>query len=107
MNVNLTPRFVLVPGPYDPGFGNVLPFPSLVDGYVKGFREKVPNSEFVTNPCRIDYKDKSILISRLDMLHKMRRNLIIDLESSTEIYKHVNSNSINNSMFKQLALINI
>lgn len=56
---------------------------------MKGLKDKVPNSEFVTNPCRIDYKGRSIVISRFDMLHKLSRNLIIEPESN-DISKHVN-----------------
>ena len=48
-------KFVIVPGPLDPGFPVVFPRPALTDYVAKDFRKKVPNSFFATNPCRIQY----------------------------------------------------
>ncbi len=48
-------RFVIVPGPQDPGFPLVFPRPALPDHVTKDFRKKVPNVFFGSNPCRIQY----------------------------------------------------
>ena len=48
-------KFVIVPGPQDPGFPLVFPRPALPDYIAQQFRKKVPNSFFASNPCRIQY----------------------------------------------------
>jgi hypothetical protein len=48
-------RFVLVPGPQDPGFPLVFPRPALPEHVTKDIRSKVPNVFFGSNPCRIQY----------------------------------------------------
>ena len=42
-------------GPLDPGLGSVLPRPPIPPSIVSQFKEKVPNSTFTSNPCRIQY----------------------------------------------------
>ena len=69
-------RFVFVPGPLDPGPGNILPRPSIPQSVTEDLREKVPFAMFATNPCRIQYCTQEIVILREDIINKMSRNCI-------------------------------
>jgi len=73
--VRLT-HFVFVPGPLDPGLGSVLPRPPIPPSIVSQFKEKVPNSTFTSNPCRIQYCSREMVIFRENLLIKMCRNSI-------------------------------
>ena len=70
-------RFVFVPGPTDPGAGNILPRHPLPSYFVKGIKEKVKTVRFATNPCRIRYYTQEIVVSRQNILNKMRRHCVI------------------------------
>ncbi|XP_065057553.1 DNA polymerase epsilon subunit 2-like [Rhopilema esculentum] len=69
-------RFVFVPGPQDPGPGNILPRPKIPENITHALKEKVPFSLFATNPCRIQYCTQEIIIMREDIVNKMCRNCI-------------------------------
>lgn len=69
-------RFVFVPGPQDPGPGNILPRPPIPQSISEGLREKVPFAMFTTSPCRIQYCSQEIMIIREDIINKMSRNCI-------------------------------
>jgi len=69
-------QFIFVPGPSDSGFSNILPRPPLADFICEEFKQRVPNSMFTTNPCRIQYGTQEIVVLREDILTKMCRNAI-------------------------------
>ena len=69
-------RFVFVPGPQDPGPGNILPRPPLPSVLIKIVSEKIPMSIFASNPCRIQYCTQEIVVFREDLISKMCRNSI-------------------------------
>eukprot|EP00457_Paulinella_chromatophora_P005543 gb/GEZN01005560.1/.p1 GENE.gb/GEZN01005560.1/~~gb/GEZN01005560.1/.p1 ORF type:complete len:534 (-),score=90.17 gb/GEZN01005560.1/:109-1710(-) len=76
-SLNKSSRFLLVPGPTDPGVGNVLPRPKLADLWTQRLRDKVERLELGSNPCRVLYLGQEILFFREDLLHKMRRNCLL------------------------------
>jgi len=84
-------KFVFIPGPQDPGLGNALPRPPIPHFFTKKLRDKLPNVEFASNPCRILYYGKEYLFFREDLLHKMRRNCVCKpSESETkEVAEHL------------------
>lgn len=45
-------QFVFVPGPNDPGLGQVLPQPALPTYFTGELQAVLPNAVFATNPCR-------------------------------------------------------
>lgn len=45
-------QFIFVPGPLDPGPGNILPRPALPTVVIERFARRLPNAVFATNPCR-------------------------------------------------------
>lgn len=69
-------RFVFVPGPQDPGPGNIIPRPPIPESLVKVVTEKIPLASFTSNPCRIQYCTQEIVIFREDLINKMCRNSI-------------------------------
>lgn len=69
-------QFIIVPGPTDSPFANILPRPSLPSFIVEDFVKKIPRSVFTTNPTRIQYCTQEICVFREDILTKMCRNCI-------------------------------
>ncbi|CAH1792739.1 unnamed protein product [Owenia fusiformis] len=69
-------KFIFIPGPRDPGPANILPRPSLPEVITQGFQEKIPNSRFTSNPCRIQYCTQEIVVFREDIVTKMCRNCV-------------------------------
>eukprot|EP00178_Gracilaria_changii_P006791 TRINITY_DN2205_c0_g1_i1.p1 TRINITY_DN2205_c0_g1~~TRINITY_DN2205_c0_g1_i1.p1 ORF type:complete len:757 (+),score=95.73 TRINITY_DN2205_c0_g1_i1:205-2475(+) len=71
--------FVIVPGPNDPGPGNVLPRPAMPQMITKRFVEAVgsENVHLATNPCRIRFITQEIVILRDDLMQKMIRHCAV------------------------------
>jgi len=80
-------RFILVPGQNDPGVGSVLPRPKIPDFFTHGLRSKVRHVHMTSNPCRLRYFSKEILIGRVDVLTKLRRNSILSPDISLKMDK--------------------
>nr|KAE8937138.1 hypothetical protein PF009_g12954 [Phytophthora fragariae] len=70
-------RFVLVPGPNDPGSSRAFPRHPLPDLCTRELIRKVPNVTCSTNPCRIRYYTQDIVIFRDDLQPKMQRHAIL------------------------------
>lgn len=70
-------KFVFVPGPGDPGPGNVLPRPPLPHVLTSDLREQLPNAVFGTNPCRIRYCTQELVLFRDDIEQRMRRQCMM------------------------------
>ncbi|OWZ23863.1 DNA polymerase epsilon subunit [Phytophthora megakarya] len=70
-------RFVLVPGPNDPGSSRAFPRHPLPDLCTRDLIRKVPNVICTTNPCRIRYYTQDIVIFRDNLQQKMQRHAIL------------------------------
>lgn len=70
-------RFVFVPGPNDPGLGHTLPQPALPSYFTGELQAVLPNAVFATNPCRIRYFTREIVVFRYDLLKNMRRRCLV------------------------------
>ncbi|KAL7635547.1 UNVERIFIED_CONTAM: hypothetical protein RMT77_014616 [Armadillidium vulgare] len=81
-------KFIFVPGPSDPGPGNIYPRPPLPSFITEDFSQRVPNSEFTTNPCRLLYCTQEIVIFREDIFTKMCRNSIYFPADASNIANH-------------------
>lgn len=68
--------FVLVPGPYDLCAPKILPRPPLPKYLLEDFIKVVPNTRLATNPCRIQYCTKEIVVFRENMISKLCRNTL-------------------------------
>ncbi|XP_065563321.1 DNA polymerase epsilon subunit 2-like isoform X2 [Artemia franciscana] len=80
-------KFIFVPGPHDPGFPAILPRPPLPKTLTDGLVQKVPNAIFSTNPCRIQYGTREIVIFREDLVTRMCRNCL-HFPSNSDIPEH-------------------
>lgn len=78
-------RFLFLPGPQDPGPGNILPRPPISKMITEELCNKVPFAEFVSNPCRIQYCSQEIVIYREDIINRMCRNSVHLPKDSQEI----------------------
>ncbi|EDO40154.1 predicted protein [Nematostella vectensis] len=67
-------RFLFIPGPQDPGPGNILPRPPIPESLRQVVTTKIPNATFASNPCRIQYCTQEVVIFREDLTNKMCRN---------------------------------
>lgn len=71
-------KFILVPGQNDPGIGVIMPRSQIPDYFTSGLRSKVKNVHLVSNPCRLRFFSQEIVICRLDVLSKLRRDCLVD-----------------------------
>ncbi|KAL2730579.1 DNA polymerase epsilon subunit 2 isoform X1 [Vespula maculifrons] len=69
-------KFIFVPGPCDLGAPKILPRRSLSKYVVEDVQKVIPEAVFATNPCRIQYCTKEIVVYREDILIKMCRNTL-------------------------------
>lgn len=77
-NIAREGRFVFIPGENDPGLGRqILPRPAIPSFFTGPLRSKVNNIYFATNPCRIRYYSKEIVLGRVDILSKLRQACIL------------------------------
>ncbi|XP_074103933.1 DNA polymerase epsilon subunit 2 [Cotesia typhae] len=67
-------KFVFVPGPLDLGAPKILPRGPLPKTLLADFIKAVPNTILATNPCRIQYCTKEIVVLREDILTKFCRH---------------------------------
>ncbi|CAN8068146.1 unnamed protein product [Agarophyton chilense] len=85
--------FVIVPGPNDPGPGNVLPRPPMPQMITKRFVDAVgsENVRLATNPCRIRFITQEIVILRDDLMQKMVRHCAVkpDLTEAGLMHAHL------------------
>jgi len=69
-------RFVFVPGPNDPGLGNVLPRPPIPNYFTGALRSKLKHAIFASNPCRIRFFTKELVFCRQDIIGKLRQECL-------------------------------
>lgn len=63
-----------------------MPLPCTITDLFKEYR----NVHFVTSPCRIHFKDQTIVVCRDDLIEKMCRSSIYVPSKSTDISNYVN-----------------
>ncbi|XP_034941329.1 DNA polymerase epsilon subunit 2 [Chelonus insularis] len=69
-------KFVFVPGPLDLGAPKILPRGPLPKTLLNDFIRLVPGTIFASNPCRIQYCTKEIVVLREDILTKFCRHTL-------------------------------
>lgn len=50
--------------------------PGILNDHTEYIRKKIPNCHFPSNPCRIQFGSRQIVVFREDLLQKMSRNAI-------------------------------
>lgn len=83
-----TSKFIFVPAPDDLGSSKILPRASIPKHITKEFAKSIPGAIFTTNPCRIQYCTKEIVVLREDILTKMCRNTLY-FPNKGDIFDHV------------------
>jgi len=125
-------HFVFIPGPQDTGVVKIYPRwddlwvlfrcilysiflifslfkydrPGILPHHTEYIRKKIPNCHFASNPCRIQFGSRQIVVFREDVLQKMNRNAIKipDPEKITEdvwncVLKHANKIIVHSHIF--------
>jgi DNA polymerase epsilon subunit 2 len=71
--------FVFVPGPNDPGLGDLLPAPPLAPYFTRDLRRVLPagRAVFASNPCRLRYHGREVVVFRHDLMAAMRRRVLV------------------------------
>ena len=72
----LRSQFFFVPGPLDPGPGNIVPRPPIPSVLTSGLTERVPGAQFTSNPCRVQFCTREIVLFRDDIMNKMCRHCV-------------------------------
>lgn len=76
-------RFIFVPGPKDPGNSTpVSPRPPIPSLFSASLRQKVSHATFTSNPCRIRFFSREIVLSRNDIIHKMKKHSLFSNEKN-------------------------
>ena len=97
-------HFYFIPGPLDPGPGNVLPRPPIPSSLTSDLTSRVPNVHFCSNPCRIQFCTREIVVFREDILNKMSRHCIRFPSEGTNMADHFAKTIISQSHLCPLPL---
>ena len=81
-------QFYFIPGPLDPGTGNILPRPPIPSTLTSHLTEHVKNVHFCSNPCRIQFCTREIVVFREDILNKMSRHCVRFPSEGTDMATH-------------------
>ncbi|OAD62827.1 DNA polymerase epsilon subunit 2 [Eufriesea mexicana] len=96
-------KFIFVPALNDIGSPKILPRSPLPKHLTEDFEKNIPGAIFTTNPCRIQYCTKEIVILREDILTKMCRNTL-HFPNEGNIYDHYAKSIICQSHLTPLSL---
>lgn len=77
-------RFLLVPGPEDPGIGSILPRRPIPALFLKDLQKRVPHMTVASNPCRLRFYTQEIVLFREDLLRKMQRHVVKSTETEQD-----------------------
>ena len=69
-------QFLFIPGPQDPGPGNILPRPPIPSVLTSDLTSRVPTAQFCSNPCRLQFCTREIVLFRDDILGKLCRHCV-------------------------------
>ena len=81
-------QFLFVPGPLDPGPGNILPRPPIPSVLTSDITEHIPTAQFCSNPCRIQFCTQEIVVFREDMMNKLCRHCVRFPSEATDMPNH-------------------
>jgi DNA polymerase epsilon subunit 2 len=82
---NFDTSFVLIPGPSDPSATKVLPrhsMPTTLLGNLLSRKDIAPKIVLMTNPCRMKWFDKEIVIFRSDITDRLTKHMLLPLSKS-------------------------
>ncbi|XP_078034592.1 DNA polymerase epsilon subunit 2 [Augochlora pura] len=102
-DIKKSSKFIFVPAPDDVGSPKLLPRSPIPKNISEEFTKNVPGAIFTTNPCRIQYCTKEIVVLREDILTKMCRNTL-QFPREGNIYDHYAKSIICQSHLTPLSL---
>jgi DNA polymerase epsilon subunit 2 len=84
-------KLLFIPGPNDIGFSNAYPQHQLPSIFTQKIRDRFPNAQFGSNPCRVLYYGQEIVVFRANLLQKMRRHCVKDpsVREACDMYEHL------------------
>ncbi len=71
-----TSQFIFIPSSLDPGAANILPRPPISPLITRGVQDRIPGSHFCSNPARIQFCSREIVVFCEDLMSKLCRNCI-------------------------------
>lgn len=81
-------QFFFIPGPNDPGHANILPNPGIPPVLVSDFMSRIPTAQFCSNPTRIQFCTREIVIFREDIMNKLCRHCVRFPSESADLPNH-------------------
>lgn len=81
-------QFLFIPGPQDPVPANILPFPPLPSVLTSDITSRIPNSQFCSNPVRIQFCSQEIVVFREDIMNKFCRHCVRFPSEGTDLPNH-------------------
>ena len=73
----LKTRLVIVPGPEDPPFPNILPKSGILKSLIQPLIQVVPNTTLMSNPARMSFYGQNWMLFRYDILQTLLSNTIL------------------------------
>eukprot|EP00916_Digyalum_oweni_P003464 GHVL01006276.1.p1 GENE.GHVL01006276.1~~GHVL01006276.1.p1 ORF type:complete len:332 (+),score=85.69 GHVL01006276.1:344-1339(+) len=90
-------RFILIPGPNDPG-ADILPKRNLPAFLTNNIEERFPNVTLASNPCRIRYFDKEVVICRQNLLANLRKSAVFSYSEQDDDQEESNKGRLRSCM---------
>ena len=81
-------QFFFVPGPNDLGHANILPNPGLPPVLVSDITSRIPTAQFCSNPTRIQFCTREIVVFREDVMNKLCRHCVKFPSESADLPNH-------------------
>ena len=82
-------QFLFVPGPQDPGPGNVLPRPPIPSGLTADLTSRIPGAQCCSNPLRLQFCSREIVVFREDITSKLCRNCVRFPSKTADMSEHL------------------
>jgi DNA polymerase epsilon subunit 2 len=81
-------RFIFMPGPNDPGVSDCLPRPPLPKYCTNSLSQRLVRATFATNPCRIRYFTKEMVVFRNNVTSHLTRSALLPTRDGSTPYQH-------------------
>ena len=97
-------QFFFLPGPNDLGQANILPNPGIPSVLVSDMTSRIPTAQFCSNPLRIQFCTREIVIFRDDLMNKLCRHCVRFPSESTDLPNHFTKTVISQAHLTPLPL---
>ena len=97
-------QFFFIPGPNDLGQANILPNPGIPSVLVSDLTSRIPTAQFCSNPTRIQFCTREIVIFREDIMNKLCRHCVRFPSESTDLPNHFTKTILSQAHLSPLPL---